>query len=606
MKWHWQNDNLPTNIDELRTILLKNRGIIDAQSEKNFFQTQDPLTITLSDIGLSELEMERAVARIYQAIDRNERILIFGDYDVDGNCATALIWLTLKQLGVKNENLTPFIPHRQKHGYGLNERSFAEIMSIPDDQKPQLIITVDNGISANPIIQRIRQTGIEMIITDHHQPEISPDTGDALLPPAEAVIHTTDTCGATVAWFLSRELVLRQQNASSPEFITSLLDLVALAIVADQIDVLGPNRSLLVAGIKQLRLAQRAGIRELIRSSRISSETISTGEIGFILAPRLNSIGRLSNTLDSLRLLCTNSAQSATQLASILESTNQARRDLTADLFEQVSDQIEAQLARQEKILIVASSDFHEGVIGLIASRLVEKYAHPAVVLALSTTDQIAKGSARSVDGLDIIALLRQTRGYLTECGGHPGAAGCALTLDKFEPWQKQLWQLAKVEVDEACLEPILDLECHLPAQLVNDDLLPLITSFEPFGHGNPEFIFSSFNSPVSSAISTAISTDPSTLVTPLSSSALKLINFEAIGKTGEHLKLFWLAPSSSPASPAVKLTTLLWRANNFSSQSLPQIDHFYEIAFSLTINNWRHHRSLQLVLKDWRPVSVA
>jgi single-stranded-DNA-specific exonuclease len=538
MQWRFLNDNSPKTAEDLEQILLQNRQITDPES---FFKPITPDKISLEDVGLDVDQVRIAKERVLQAIEKKEQILVFGDYDADGVCATAILWEALYSLGA---DALPFIPHREKHGYGL---TWAAIEELKKRSLPKLVVTVDTGIVALEAVEQLTKQGVEVIITDHHQPENT-------LPDALAIVHTPEIAGSGVAWFFAREF--------SEEAAKQSLDLAALATVSDMMPLRGANRSLVFHGLQALQQTKRLGLQTLIKVANLEKRPITASTVGYALAPRINAMGRLSHGLDALRLLCTTSKARAIELAGLVDETNANRQQLTEDLLQMAKQQVLGQ--KKESILISHSPDFHEGVIGLIAGKLAEWYGKPAIVI--STTGESAKASARSVPGVNIIELIRTAREYLLEVGGHPMAAGFGFEHDKLNDLMNHLYQTARESIDPALLLKTLDIECLLPLSIVDEALIKTIDKFAPFGQANPEPIFALQD--------------------------LRIVEISTVGSDSQHLKL-----TLQTAGDGTTITALAWGkgelANGLITGSL------VSLAGRLETNHWRNRVTLQVVVKD-------
>ena len=308
--------NSKLQIDKLIKLLLENRSI---KTKKETLEFLNPKLedVTVQSVGISKNELKRAITRIKKAIKDNEQIVVFGDYDVDGICGAAILWETLNSLGAK---VLPYIPHRIDEGYGISLRSIANLKKQISNTK--LIITVDNGIVANEPVDFAKKNGIDVIITDHHVP-------GKKLPRALAIVHTTKLCGAAVGYILS--LALRSLRQSAPRAFDPHLELAALASVADLVPLIGPSRTITKYGIEALRKTKRVGILALLEQARIYANQIGTYEIGHIIAPRINAMGRMESAMDSLRLLCTRNKDRAKLLAHKLSFTNVERQKTTEE-----------------------------------------------------------------------------------------------------------------------------------------------------------------------------------------------------------------------------------------------------------------------------------
>ncbi len=541
MQWQLKHQPIVKTKAELKNVLLANRQL---SADDDFFKPQQPQKFSLKEVGLVAKQLEAAVKRLLEAIDHQEKIIIFGDYDADGVCATAILWQTLDQLGA---DVMPFIPEREKHGYGLSLAALDDLLSA---DKPDLVVTVDNGIVAHQPAQRVKEADIDLIITDHHQPEEK-------LPPATAIVQTDQLCGATVSWFLARELMRAKNQAMRPNW---QLDLAAIATVADQVPLREANRSFVYYGLQALAKTKRLGLQILLKKAGIRTDQLNTGSIGFGLAPRINAMGRLEQSLDALRLLLTTDEQRAQRLAQTLEETNAARKDLTYNLYGQALEQ--AKKWKKEKIIIVAAEAYHEGVIGLVAGRLVSHFSKPAIVISLD--GEVAKASARSVPGVNIVELIRQVRTDLLEVGGHPMAAGFALKSAKLELVSTKLKEMAQAQIDSALLTPSIEIDAQIPLSLVKTDTIEMVEQFAPFGQGNPRPI--------------------------LAIDQVEIMKILTLGEDDKHLKI--LAIAQDTVEP---IDLLFWRKGELAEQLVPQ--QKIKIAGQLELNEWNGRISPQLKL---------
>lgn len=543
MRWQLLSDKIPADLEELEQIILDNRNI---ENKHEFLKACDPLELKLSDVGIDEVEFRKAVKRIQKAQKNQESIIIFGDYDADGICATAILWRVLFDFGCK---VTPFIPDRTKHGYGINVSVLKEIESTSG--LPDLIITVDNGIVATEAFDFLKSKNVDTILTDHHQPE-SKD-GKVIYPRASFVVHTTKLCGATVSWMLakgvSHDLAMRE------------LDLCAIATIADQVPLLEANRSFVIAGLSALKNTLRPGLNSLFKKSKIDKAKINASTIGFIISPKINAMGRLAQGIDALRLLCTRNQQKADELSKLLMATNQERQELTNGLLESAIDQAKRQIEARERIIIVSSTEFHEGIIGLIAGRLSEQFSRPAI--AMSIAEGTIKASARSLRGINIVEMIREVKSDLLEVGGHPLAAGFGLEIKKLETVKTRLFKLAKLSISEEQLVPLLELDCILPVDFLTAETYLKIQKLEPFGQSNPRPVFQIRN--------------------------LKILDVSGIGNGSAHLKITLQA--------VVPITALWWRHGDQVAEYSE--GSFIDIAGEIDVNFWKGKSRIQILVKD-------
>ena len=539
MKWQYQNTTLPQSFEELSTILLKNRAITDVDT---FFNPPHPSTLGYENCGINKEEVVKAHARLAHAKEKKETVVIFGDYDADGITATAIVWLALREYGILAQ---PFIPLRDKHGYGLSVQALEEVLTT---FSPDLIVTVDNGIVAHTAAEFLESKGVDLILTDHHQAE-------ERIPPATAVVHTTDLCGATVGWMLVHTLV-------SEAFANSLLDLAGIATIADQVPLLGANRAFAFYGIKEIQKTNRRGITSLLQSARVKRADVDSGTVGYVLAPRINAMGRLAHGLDALRLLCSQSPKQIASLTHTLTDTNSQRQELTKDLFQEALEQ--AKIQQDEHVIVVYSASFHEGVIGLIAGRLVEYFSKPAIVLSIS--DTTAKASVRSVPGIHITNFLRKFKGEMTSLGGHPMAAGFGVEKEHMVSLIDHLQTEARSTIDATLLEQSLTVEARIPQELISLEMLNTLEKFAPFGSANEYPVFALHDVPVVSA--------------------------RAMGKDMNHLLL---SVGVGENEPPLKIVG--WR--KASLLKTMQVGQSITIAGYFEKNVWKEKVSLQFILTD-------
>ncbi len=543
MNWNIVDSTIPRDTTQLKEILLKN---LQLKNSKDFFSPKHPLDISLTEVDIDGAQAEIAVKRIIQAKENQEEIIIFGDYDADGVCSTAILWQVLYDLDCK---VIPFFPHREKHGYGLSNKALDDLLK---KNKPALIITVDNGIVAHQPAQRVVDEGIDLIITDHHQPEDK-------LPVAIAVVHSTKLCGATVAWVLAREVMKAAGEKMSKAW---LLDLAAIATIADQVPLRGANRSFAKYGLEALKKSERLGLKALLAQSKQNQKTINSQSVGFGIAPRINAMGRLGHSLDALRLLLTKNKARAEQLAKVLGETNAQRQEMTYEMYGHALSQSDDW--KQEHIIIVHSDDYHEGVVGLIAGRLMERFYKPAI--AISVGDGIAKASARSVAGVNIVELIREVRDDLLEVGGHPMAAGFGVKADKLDIVIERLKKLAKEKINKELLEPSIDVAAVVPFKLINEKTIEAIWEFAPFGQGNGEPI--------------------------LGFKEVEVLQIFTMGADDQHLKI--IGKGDDGITP---INFLFWRRGSLAEKIAP--GDKINVAGILEINEWRGKKSVQIRVKD-------
>ena len=471
------------SISDIVNTLLKNRGVKTVEEKKDFLNS-DINKITPELVGISKEELKKTIKRINSAIKNKEQIVVFGDYDADGLCASAILWETLNKAGAK---VLPYIPSRLEEGYGLSKTSILNLKS--KILNPKLIITVDNGITANEAVEFAIKEGIDVIITDHH---LLPKK----LPKAYSIIHTTKLAGVGVAWILAHEFKV-QDSKLRARIDDNYLDLVAIATVADLVPLVGANRALVKFGLEALRNTKRVGLLELFEEAGIEISEIGTYKIGHIVVPRLNAAGRIGDALDSLRLLCTKDKKRAQLIAGKLGLINRERQVLTEESTENARTIINNQKTKNKeqnlkdkKLILVSDESYRQGIIGLIAGRLSEEFYRPAIVISKGKI--ISKASARSVKGFNIIEFIRNVEEFLVNAGGHPMAAGFTVETVNLPIIEKKFHKLAEKLIKDSHLIRKQRIDCKIPLSIVSDQLYEAIKKLEPFGMGNPLPVFES------------------------------------------------------------------------------------------------------------------
>ncbi len=474
-----QDSGKEFKIEELVELLLENRGQT-SKKEKEEFLDPGLGQVTVVAVGIDKKQLKKALDRIRWAIKNQEQIVVFGDYDVDGICGTAILWETLNSLGAQ---VTPYIPHRIDEGYGLSIRGIENLQSQIPNLK--LIITVDNGIVAHEAVEFAHKQQIDVIITDHH-------IRSTKLPNALAIVYTTKLCGTGVAYLLAQEV--KKQKSKGKSQNENHLELVALATIADLVPLTGANRVLTRFGLEALRSTKRLGFIELFKEATINREEIDAYAVGHIIAPRLNAMGRLEYAMDSLRLICTNSRKRAQDLAQILGNTNRSRQQLTIETVQHAKNEIMNRKLEitNKKLLFIAHESYQPGVIGLVAGKLVEEYYRPSIVIAKGQIH--SKASARSVSGFNIIEFIRMASDFLVDAGGHPMAAGFTVETAKLTLLKEKLEKLADELLHEDKLTRTLRIDCELPLSGIDSFVYQTLQQLAPFGMGNPEPTFVSRN----------------------------------------------------------------------------------------------------------------
>ncbi|MEJ2216603.1 MAG: single-stranded-DNA-specific exonuclease RecJ [Gemmatimonadota bacterium] len=460
--------------------LLANRGVTTPDAAKRFLRPRpehlhDPDAMT---------DMAPFVARVAAALDRGETILVHGDYDVDGICATALYTRVLRALGGR---VQPFVPHRARDGYDLGPAG----VKAAQDAGASLLITADCGIVAHDAAAAARRAGIDVLVSDHHTPAPTLPPAVAVLNPkrADCAYPNEGLCGAGVAFKACQALA--RARGLDEESLLYHLDLVALATVADLVPLTDENRVMVHFGLRVLKETRNPGLRALLVVAGLADrERLSTGHLSHVLAPRINAVGRMADAMDGVRLLLTENDAEARALAERLDAENHRRRAMDRSILEEAV----ALLAPtydpdRQRAIVLASDRWHAGVIGIVASRLVEKVHRPTALIALRG-DGHARGSARSIPGFDLYAAIRDCGEHLERYGGHRAAAGFDIRPDRIDAFRAAFDARARAMLtdDQLVAEVGVDLELSLGA--ADQELYRYLRHMAPFGIGNPTPVF--------------------------------------------------------------------------------------------------------------------
>ncbi len=485
------------SINPVTATLLVNRGIDDLKTARSFLRDSlahiSPPSM-IRDIG-------SAVERIAKAIEKKEKILVFGDYDADGITATALLVDFLQSTG---SDVSAYIPHRIMEGYGLKSDLITGGGIKPETD---LVITVDCGSGSTEAAQACRQAGIDLIITDHHQ--VSPPYPEALamLNPSrhDCLSGLTMLAGVGVAFYLVIALraFLREQGfwEDSPEpNLKQYCDLVAIGTVADIVPLVGENRIFTKAGLEILNDRPRPGIQALLNVARLRKRPLIAEDIAFVLAPRINAAGRIDHGKTAFELLMTTDTDQAGQIAGILNKLNSRRQLFEEDVSDEIEKVISAapNMMREKKTLVLAHRQWHPGIIGIVASRVVRKYFLPVALIAIN--GDIGVGSARSIPGVNLYETMSQCADLFEDFGGHARAAGFKIKCENISRFEKQFEQIVHERTKPEDFVPVIEVDCRLPLDRISKKLLDEIESLQPFGEQNPEPLFMAENISVTSA----------------------------------------------------------------------------------------------------------
>ncbi|WP_251549326.1 single-stranded-DNA-specific exonuclease RecJ [Neobacillus muris] len=542
------------NITPLTASLLVNRGLDTVDSARYFLFGKDEFHDPYLLKG-----MDLAVSRIRLAIDKQEPILIYGDYDADGVSSTSVLMITLRELGA---NVQFYIPNRFTEGYGPNEAAFRHAAEIGI----KLIVTVDTGIAAVHEAAVAKDLGLDLIITDHHEP-------GPVLPEALAIIHPKlpdsvypfrELAGVGVAFKLAHALYGKLPD--------HLLEIAVIGTIADLVSLKDENRLIAKKGLQNLKSTDNVGLKALLKIAGVNSMSINEETIGFSIAPRINAVGRLADADLAVELILTQDPIEAEQLAEEMEALNKTRQSIVNAITDEAMDEVEKHyLDDANKVLVVGKEGWNAGVIGIVASRLVEKYYRPTIVLSFDKEKGLAKGSARSIAGFDMFQNLSACRDILPHFGGHPMAAGMTLNLDDVDVLRDRLNELADSVLTDEDFVPVTFLDLEVSLEEVDLTALEEMNLLSPFGMDNAK---------------------PKVLI-----QNAEISNIRKIGSDQSHLKVllndngasldgigFGLGPLVDEISPAAKISLIgELSVNEWNNIRKPQI-----FVQDMAINDWQ------------------
>lgn len=532
-----------TSLVDLKAELLRQRGI-PVEQEHNFFE---PSYSEAIDNPFALVGMDRAVERLLAATKR-ERVLIWGDYDADGVSGTAVLLEALRLVGIE---VAPYLPHRSDEGYGLNQPALERLLDTFD-----VLVTVDCGGSNAEEITWLVERGKDVIVVDHHELP-------AILPPALAILHprhplghysTTHLSGAGMAWKLSQALLRRSQ--ADPEAEKWLLDLPLLGTLADAMPLVGENRAIVRFGLEVLRRTRRPGLRALLEAARLELFAMSARDVTFRIIPAINAAGRMDHPQAALDVLLASSADAAQKAAAYLVMLNQQRRQLTTRIMKEAQEHHDPALP----LVFAFNAAWPAGVVGIVAGQLAQRFSKPAVVIG--GAKQAAVGSARSFDGVDIYAALRQAESHMLKLGGHKQAAGFSLLAENIENLRHSLLDVLGQTHVSSGNDATSVAHAAIQENLLDWKLYELVRSFEPFGEGNSEPVFMS--------------------------RGLVATHVRPVGKAGNHVKLHLVGPTNDIDAIGFDL----------HSRSIAE-GQTVDVLGSLKLNSFNGSTNLQLQLVD-------
>jgi single-stranded-DNA-specific exonuclease len=536
------------NISKVTAQLLVNRGIDDIKSASEFMNSS---LASCHDPFLFK-DMDKAVSRIKKAILKKEKILVYGDYDVDGMTSVTIVYSALKNLGALADT---YIPNRVEEGYGLNNAAIKRAHS----NGVTLLITVDCGITSFKEVDQARALDIDVIITDHH--EILEDR----VPAALAVINALQSdckypfkhlAGVGIAYKLVKALY-----EGTSHFAEDFLDLVALGTVADIAQLLGENRTLTKHGLAELTTRSRTGLKALMDVAGLGTKDISSGHIGFVLGPRINAMGRIGSPQKALDLLLSDDAEEAVKLAKVLDAENKNRRKIEAKILGEALAKVEKEVNfKDHRIIVLAGENWHPGVIGIVASRISDLFYRPAIVISLD--GKLGKGSGRSIEHFHLFEYLLRCKDHLAGFGGHEGACGITIDKDNIDGFREKINAEAAKDADESIFSEKLDVDMDLPLSSLSENVIKEIDSLAPFGEENPRPVLVSRN--------LTIKDGP-----------------RPIGKKGFKI---WVTDGQ------ITCEAITFNKDKFE---MPEAGQKADLAYMPSINDWQGVQSIQLELLD-------
>ena len=498
-------------------------------------------------------DISKAVSRIYKAVLSREKVAIYGDFDVDGVTATVILVEGLSRLGAE---VIFHIPDRFSEGHGLNVSALEKLHA----QGANLVITVDCGVTDLTEVKQAQEMGMDVIITDHHIPLESLPRAVAVVDPKrkESVYPYPDLAGAGVAFKLLQALFHRDNKE---KWLARFLDLVALATVTDLAPMVGENRYLVKAGLRELNNSSRVGIQEMVKLAGLKMGELDSGDISWVLGPRLNATGRMNNASTSYQLLTTQSPEEARLLALELEEKNVERQKLTTEVLSRAREKLATKL--HLPLLIESNESYSIGVIGLVAGKLVDKFYKPVIIISLGS--ELCQGSCRSIAEFNIASALENCRDLLTAFGGHPLAAGFTVPRRNLAQLEERLISLAMDQLGHLELRPEIVIDAELPLTILAGDTFNLIQRLSPFGRGNPQPTFFSRQ--------------------------VEVIECRNFGKRGEWLRL------------KLRQGNVTWQAVDFESRrAKEEIPSHIDIVYNLEKSRWNGEEILGLNLRDFAP----
>ena len=459
------------DVDPITALIASARGYTDPAALEEFLSDEpyfeDPHALA---------DIEKAAEIINNEIEKGGRIAVFGDYDCDGVTATAIMYSYLSGRGA---NCVYYIPDRFDEGYGMNLDAVKKLK----DENVSLLITVDNGIACHNEIKAAKELGMSVVVTDHHLPSDVLPEADAVVDPhrADCPSEFKEICGAEVAF----KLICVMEDKEPEELLPYFADLLSVAVTADVMPLTFENRVIVKYGVEKLKTAPATGLSAILNVAGISADSVNAGKIAFGISPRINAAGRMGSAERAVQLLLCDNMLKALGIAGEIDDANAERQRIEKEIFAQAVDIIEKKGYKYNRVIVVEGENWHNGVVGIVASRITERYGCPSIVI--SKNGEAASGSGRSIEGFSLYNAIKYASDTLLKFGGHELAAGVSLKSDNIEPFRQKINEYA---AGKEYVPPVLKLDCRLNPSALSLDLAESVKELEPFGHGNPTPLF--------------------------------------------------------------------------------------------------------------------
>ncbi|MBU0535097.1 single-stranded-DNA-specific exonuclease RecJ [Patescibacteria group bacterium] len=526
--------------------IIKQRGIADKEDFLKDRSLKECVEQMPADFKKT---LRKASDYIKESMSLGRTIVVFGDYDSDGINATAILYNFLKK-EKGYDKVSYFIPNRFDHSYGISKPAIDDVLKEVGSKAPVLFITVDVGITAFDEVAYIKKLGNFVVLTDHHQ---KPEE----LPNADCIVWNDSVCGAVISWLLTRFLGSKDKNSIS---------MAALATVTDLQKLTGFNREVVKKGLMVLNSTPPLGLKKLLEVSGKEVSEITSYELGWVLGPRLNASGRMETAKDSIRILVEDDKKLLSELAKSLNSKNIQRQEKTLEMYEVAADFDKKGKKKLPKVIFSSDKKYHEGIIGLVAAKLVQTYYRPAIVMCVM--DDYAKGSVRSIAGVNVIEMLREFSDMFIDLGGHPMAAGFTIDKKEIPQFEKKFLKYAESKIEERFLTPTLNVDMKIPTDIINEKLLNEIERMEPFGIGNEQPLFVS--------------------------EAFGIVNSDITGKDKRHLKLSLYDGN--------KYHKAIYFGGAEHENDL-KVGEKIDLVYTLKKNEYNGNKYVDLVVRDFRKV---